>query len=307
MISEIQNKIKELKKQKDICILAHIYQNREIVEIADFAGDTLQLAEYAENIKNENIVFCGVKSMAETVKILSPSKHIYLSDISAVCPLTEQITPELITQMKAVEPERTVVSHINTTAAVKAVSDVCVTSENAVNIVKGISDNRILFIPDCNLGDYVKRSVPEKDIRLVQSSCPVHSSVTVKDVEKAKKLYPYALLLVCPECPPDVVELADYVGSATGIINFSKQSENKNFIISAEANIKDTLQHECPDKNFCLLSKNLICNNIHITTLCDVYNVLKSVENNNYNEIMMTDNEIQASIKCILKMRETKI
>lgn len=304
MISEIQNKITNLKEQKDVCILAHAYQNRDIIEIADFVGDSFQLSKYAKNVENTNIIFCGVRFMAETAKILSPSKHVYLSNISATCPMAEQITPELILQMKQVEPERTVVSYINTTAALKAVSDICVTSATAVNIVKNIPNNKILFIPDCNLGDYVKKCVPEKDIRLVHGGCPIHSSVTVNDVKKAKELYPDALLLVHPECTPQVVELADYVGSTTGIINFAKQSDKKSFIIGTEISIKDTLQHECPDKKFSILSKKLVCNDMHLTTLCDVIDVLDSIGNSDFYEIKMTDEQINASLKCILKMQE---
>ena len=304
MISEVQNKITELKKQKDVCILAHAYQNRDIIEIADFVGDSFQLSKYAKNVENKNILFCGVRFMAETAKMLSPSKHVYVSNISATCPMAEQITPEMILQMKTVEPERTVIAYINTTAELKAVSDVCVTSATAVKIVKNIPNDKILFIPDCNLGDYVKKSIPEKDIRLVHGGCPVHTSVTVDDVRKAKELYPDALLLVHPECIPEVVELADYVGSTTGIINFAKQSDSKEFIIGTEISIKDTLQHECPEKNFYLLSKKLMCPDMKITTLCDVLNVLESIGNSDFFEMKMSESDIEKSVKCIYEMQK---
>lgn len=302
MISEVQKEIKKLKKQKDVCILAHIYQNRDVAEIADFVGETFQLAEYAEKSENKNILLCGIKSVAETVKMFVPKKHVYVSDISAVCPVSEQITPELVAQMKAVESDRTVVTHINTTAALKAVSDVCVTSSTAVQVVKNIPNDKILFVPDCNLGDYVKKSIPKKDIRLVPGTCPIYTKITVEDVLKSRKFYPEALLLVNPKCPPDVVEMADYVGSAKGIIDFAEQSDKKEFIIGAEIAVKDILQHQCPEKDFYLLSKNLICYNMKLTTLGDVLHILKIFDSNDFYKINIEKNEIECSMKCVKKM-----
>lgn len=304
MIKEVQEKIIELKKEKDVCILAHAYQNRDIIEIADFVGDSFQLSRYAQGVKNKNILLCGVKFMAETVKILSPEKNVYISNISATCPMAEQITPELITQMRNVEPERTVVAYINTTAAVKAVSDVCVTSSTAVKIVENIPNDKILFIPDGNLGDYVKKSVPQKDIRLLNGGCPVHTSVSAEDVKMAKTLYPDALLLVHPECIPEVVEQADYVGSTSGIMNFAKQSDKKNFIIGTEISIKDSLQHECPNKHFVSLSKNLVCPDMKLTTLGDVLYVLEDIGNSDFYKINIDDDIMKRALKCIEKMQE---
>lgn len=307
MIKEVQEKIRKLKTEKDVCILAHAYQNRDIAEIADFTGDSFQLGKYAQSVENKNILLCGVKFMAETIKILSPEKNVYISNISATCPMAQQITPGLITQMRNVEPERTVVAYINTTAEIKAVSDVCVTSSTAVKIVKNIPNDKILFVPDSNLGDYVKKSLPQKDIRLVHGGCPVHTSVSVSDVKKTKTLYPDALLLVHPECIPEVVELADYVGSTSGIINFAKQSERKTFIIGTEVSIKDTLQHECPEKHFISLSKNLVCPDMKLTTLGDVLCVLNDIGNSHFYEINIDDDIIEKAGKCIEKMQELSI
>ena len=307
MIKELQEKIREIKKEKDVCILAHAYQNREIAEIADFTGDSFQLGKYVQSVENKNILLCGVKFMAETVKILSPEKNVYISNVSATCPMAEQITPDLITQMRNVEPERTVVAYINTTSAVKAVSDVCVTSSTAVKIVENIASDKILFIPDSNLGDYVRKSVPQKDIRLVHGGCPVHTSVSAEDVKNAKALYPDALLLVHPECIPEVVELADYVGSTSGIINFAKQSDRTNFIIGTEISIKDALQHECPEKHFISLSKNLVCPDMKLTTLGDVLCVLNDIGNSHFCEINIDDDIIEKAGKCIEKMQELSI
>ncbi|MGN1458391.1 MAG: quinolinate synthase NadA [Acutalibacteraceae bacterium] len=307
MIKEVQEKIRKLKTEKDVCILAHAYQNRDIAEIADFTGDSFQLGKYAQSVENKNILLCGVKFMAETIKILSPEKNVYISNVSATCPMAQQITPGLITQMRNVEPERTVVAYINTTAEIKAVSDVCVTSSTAVKIVKNIPNDKILFVPDSNLGDYVKKSLPQKDIRLVHGGCPVHTSVSVSDVKKTKTLYPDALLLVHPECIPEVVELADYVGSTSGIINFAKQSERKTFIIGTEVSIKDTLQHECPEKHFISLSKNLVCPDMKLTTLGDVLCVLNDIGNSHFYEINIDDDIIEKAGKCIEKMQELSI
>lgn len=238
--------------------------------------------------------------MAETAKMLNMDKKVYLANGGAGCPMAEQMDPAMLKYMKEKEPDRKVVAYINTTAALKAYCDVCVTSSSAVNIVKKMEGDKILFIPDCNLGAYVKEQVPEKDIKLVQGGCPIHASVTKEEAEAAKKLHPKALLLVHPECVPAVVAQADYVGSTSGIISYAKKSDNKQFIIGTELEIAETLQYECPDKEFFLLSKKLICPNMKITTLVDVLNTLESPEKGY--EIKMTESEAKQSKKCIDEM-----
>lgn len=299
-IREMQDRVLQLKKEKDFCILAHSYIKREIIEIADIVGDSFKLSQDVCNAKQKNILFCGVHFMAETAKMLNMDKHVYLANGLAGCPMAEQMEPEMLLYMKKHEPERKVVAYINTTAALKRHCDVCVTSSSAVEIVRKMEADKILFIPDCNLGDYVKNSVPEKDIKLVQGGCPIHASVTVEEVEAAKAAHPEALLLVHPECVPKVVEKADYVGSTSGIINYAKKSDAKQFIIGTEYEIAETLQYECPDKEFYILSKKLLCPNMKLTTLVDVLNTLEHPENGF--EINMTEEEASSARRCIDEM-----
>ena len=263
MISDIQKKILELKKEKNTVILAHSYQAKEIIEIADETGDSYALSVAASKYKEcDSFIMCGVHFMAETVKMLSPDKRVFLANEDAGCPMAEQMDPVIISQLKEKEPDRTVVAYINTTAALKTVCDVCVTSSTAVKICEKIENNKILFIPDCNLGSYVKKQLPDKDIKLLQGGCPVHASVTIHELETAKNKHPDALVLVHPECRPEIAEAADYVGSTSGIMNFAKESNNKEFIIGTEISITEHLQYEYPDKDFYNLSKKILCPNM---------------------------------------------
>ncbi len=301
MIRDIQDKIIKLKKEKDICILAHSYQAREIVEVADFVGDSFQLSVMAKKAPQKTVIMCGVRFMAETVKILSPEKTVYLANPIAGCPMAEQMDKELIEAVKQKNPEYTVVAYINTTAELKTICDVCVTSSSAVKIVDKIENNNILFIPDCNLGAYVAEQLPEKNIKLLQGGCPIHACVTVNDVAKAKALYPEALLLVHPECVPDVVKKADFVGSTSAIMEYAQNSDKKEFIIGTEISIAEHLQYLCPDKKFYFLSKKLICPNMKSTSLIDVLNCV----NENGGEIINLDDQtIISARKCIDKMIE---
>ena len=278
-VRELQEEILRLKKETNTVILAHCYQAREIVEIADFVGDSYKLSVDAKNADAENIIFCGVHFMAETAKILAPQKRVFLANKNAGCPMAEQMDAEMISMLKERDPERTVVAYINTTASLKTVCDVCVTSSSALKIIRAIDSDKILFIPDCNLGDYVKRSVPEKDIKLLNGGCPTHARVTVKEVKKAKEEHPDALFLVHPECVPAVVNLADYVGSTSGIMNYAKQSDAKEFIIGTETSIAEHLQYDCPEKKFYPVTKDIVCHNMKITTLPDVYSTLTGMNN----------------------------
>lgn len=301
-ISELQAEIIRLKKETNTAILAHSYQAREIVEIADFTGDSYKLSVDAKNVDAENILFCGVHFMAETAKMLSPQKRVFLANQLAGCPMAEQMDADIIAQLKEREPDRTVVAYINTTASLKTVCDVCVTSSSALKIVKELENDKILFIPDCNLGDYVQKNVPEKDIKLLQGGCPVHSSVTLTDLERAKAAHPDALVLVHPECVPKVVEAADYVGSTSGIMSFAVKSDAKEFIIGTELSIAEHLQYECPEKAFYPLSKKILCPNMKLTTLPDVYRSLVGMNNGGAFEILMEDELIKKAKKCIDEM-----
>ncbi len=275
MLKDIQNEILKLKKEKDICILAHSYQAREIVEIADFSGDSYALSVKASEVSNKNVIMCGVKFMAETVKILSPEKRVFLAHPDAGCLMADMADKEIISEIKEQNKDYTVVAYINTTADLKTICDVCVTSSSAVQIVKNIKNNNILFIPDCNLGAYVAQQLPEKNIKLIQGGCPVHAQVKPEEVKNAKEKHPNADVLVHPECIQEVVKLADFVGSTSAIMEYAKKSEKKEFIIGTELSIAEHLSYECPDKKFYYLSKNLICKDMRLTTLMDVYNCIK--------------------------------
>ncbi|HBI63652.1 MAG TPA: quinolinate synthase [Clostridiales bacterium] len=299
MIRTIQDEILRLKKEKDVCILAHSYQAREIAEIADFVGDSYQLSVQATTAPQKTVILCGVRFMAETVKILSPEKTVYLANPIAGCPMAEQMDRDLISMWKRANPDYTVVAYINTTAELKTICDVCVTSSSAVKIVKKLDSSKIVFIPDCNLGQYVAEQVPEKEIQLLQGGCPIHAAVTAKDVERARAAHPHALLLVHPECVPAVVRQADFVGSTSAILNYAKQSDAKQFIIGTEISIAEHLQYDCPDKEFYPLSKQLICPNMKATTLMDVLHVLQGRAGE---EIRMEEETRLAAKHCIDKM-----
>ena len=300
-IREVQDEILKLKKEKDICILAHSYQAREIVEIADYAGDSYQLSVMASQAPQKNMLMCGVRFMAETVKILSPQKKVLLSNAIAGCPMAEQMDKELISSVKEMYPDYTVVAYINTTAELKTICDVCVTSSSAVKIVNGIKNDNILFIPDCNLGDYVAKQLPHKNVKLLQGGCPVHAAVTEKQAIKAKQAHPNALVLTHPECIPAVLKHSDFIGSTSAIMEYAEKSTATEFIIGTENSIAEHLQFACPDKKFYYLSKNLICQNMKATSLMDVYNCLKGTSGE---EIILDNETIVKAKQCIDKMIE---
>ncbi len=298
-ISQMQKKIIELKKENDVCILAHSYQAHEILEVADFTGDSYKLSVDASKVKNQNILMCGVRFMAETCKILSPEKSVFLAQPCAGCQMADQMDKELISGVKKMYPDYTVVAYINTTADLKTICDVCVTSSSAVKIVNNIENKNILFIPDCNLGNYVAKQCPDKNIKLLNGGCPIHACITVDDVKKCKAAHPEAELLVHPECTPEVTELADYAGSTSGIMNYAVSSDKKEFIIGTEISIAEHLQYECPDKKIYPLSLKLICPNMKATTLADVYNCLLGIGGE---EILLDEKTISSAKKCIDEM-----
>lgn len=295
-IKEMQDEIMRIKKEKDICILAHAYQSHDIWEVADYVGDSFGLAQRAAEAPQKTMIMCGVRFMAETVKLLSPEKTVYLPEPDAGCPMADQINYDLLATLREKNPDYTVVAYVNTTTEVKTLSDVCVTSSSAVKIVKNMPEKDILFIPDCNLGSWVKKQVPEKNIKLVSGGCPTHVRVTVKDVEKAKAAHPNALLLVHPECLKEVTELADYAGSTTGIMDYAAKSDAKEFIIGTENSIVSHLQLAHPEKRFYALSKDCVCHNMKMTTLGDVYNC---VVNGEGESITLTEETMQKARKSI--------
>lgn len=300
-VRDLQDEILKLKRDTDTCILAHSYMSEEICEIADFCGDSYALAVKAKSAPNKNVIMCGVRFMAETVKMLSPDKRVYLANPAAGCPMAEQMDREEIAEVKKLYQGFAVVAYINTTATLKTIADVCVTSSSAVKICRAIPEKNILFIPDINLGTYVKNQVPEKNFKLLSGGCPTHAKIDEEDALAAKKAHPQALFLVHPECRPSVVKHADFVGSTSGIMDFARKSDAKEFIIGTENSIVQHLQFACPEKKFFSLSKDLVCHNMKITTLADVYNCLKGEGGE---EMVMDGELIAAAVKCIEKMIE---
>ncbi len=301
MIKDLQNQIMELKRERDICILAHSYMCEEICEVADFTGDSYALSVKAKNAPQSTVIMCGVRFMAETVKMLSPQKKVILANPAAGCPMAEQFDKEVIGEVKKMYPDYAVVAYVNTTAELKTIADVCVTSSSAVKICRALPDKNILFIPDINLGTYVKNQVPEKNFKLLSGGCPTHAKIEKSDVLTAKSAHPAALFLVHPECRPEVVALADYVGSTSGIMDFAEKSDGKEFIIGTENSIVQHLQFKCPEKKFYPLSKDLVCHNMKITTLPDV---LSCVLGRGGEEIVMDEKLRVQAVKCIERMIE---
>lgn len=293
---EMQDRILQLKKENDVCILAHAYQSHDIWEVADYVGDSYGLSVQASKSDCKNVLMCGVRFMAETVKILSPEKRVLLSNSEADCPMANQMDADMILQLKEQNPGYAVAAYVNTTSELKTVCDVCVTSSSAVKIIKNMDAQDILFIPDCNLGEWVARQVPEKNIKLVHGGCPTHVRVSERDVNKAKALHPNALLLVHPECLPEVSQKADYVGSTTGIMDYAKNSDQKEFIIGTENSIVQHLQFMCLDKRFYPLSKDCVCHNMKMTTLGDVLNCVEGIGGE---EITLSDEVMTKARACL--------
>ena len=296
---QLQDEIIRLKKEKDICILAHAYQSHNILEVADYVGDSFGLSQQAAKASQKNVLMCGVRFMAETVKILSPEKNVFLSHAEAGCPMAEQISVEELKELKKKYPNHTVVAYINTTAELKTLCDVCVTSASAVNIVKNIENKDILFIPDCNLGQWVASKVPEKNFTFIKGGCPSHLRITVDDVKSAKAAHPNAKILIHPECLPEVSAYGDFLGSTTAIMDYAKSSTETEFIIGTENSIVEHLQFTCPDKRFYPLSKNCVCENMKLTTLADIYQCLIG---NGREEILLDETTIQKARVCIDRM-----
>ncbi len=261
------NFIARKKQELNAIIIAHYYQLPEIQEVADFVGDSLQMARQAAATDARVIICCGVKFMAESAKILSPEKTVILPDIQAGCPMADMITAEQLLGMKAAHPNAAVVCYVNSSAEVKAESDVCCTSSNAVNVVKSIPEAQpIIFVPDRNLGSYVESQTGRKMI-LWEGCCPIHDVLTLKDVEKQKLLHPDALLVVHPECPPAVCREADVVCSTGGMLQYVKKSKAREFIIGTEEGFLHTLRENCPDKQFYLARTGFQCRDMKFISL----------------------------------------
>lgn len=266
--------INKLKKEKDAVILSHYYQRPEIQELANYVGDSFALSKLAKTLPNKIIVFCGVHFMAESAKILSPEKTVLLPAPDAGCPMADMVTPEDIISLRRQYPSAAVVCYVNSSANVKAECDICCTSSNAINIVKNLPQRDIIFVPDQNLGQYVAKQLPEKNIILFNGYCITHHKITIKNVDDARKSIPDAIFVVHPECQPEIVEKADFAGSTAEIIDFITNSQNKKFIIGTEMGVLHEIQKLNPDKKLYMLNSGLVCPNMKKTTVENVYNAL---------------------------------
>lgn len=270
--------IQVLKKQRNAVIVAHNYQVDDVQEIADIVGDSFALSKYCATNPADVIVFCGVHFMAESAKILSPQKTVLLPEPDAGCPMADMVTAEALREEKKRHPNAVVVCYINSSAEVKAECDICCTSSNALQIIRSIKEEEILFVPDQNLGSFIAAQVPEKKIILWKGFCITHHRIRPDEVEKIKQAHPDAKLLVHPECQPDIVALADFVGSTKQIIDHASTSKADKFIIGTEMGVLYKLKKDNPDKTFYLMSQGLICPNMKKTSLNSVYEALRDMK-----------------------------
>ena len=298
-----RNLIKEIlawKKKREAIILAHVYQPGEIQDIADFTGDSLFLSQQAAKTKAKVIVFCGVQFMAETASILSPEKIVLLPEIKSGCPLADMAPAEKVKSKIKELPEALVVSYVNSSAVVKSLSDYCCTSANAVQVARSIpAEKNILFLPDMNLADFTARKA-KRNIIPWQGYCPTHHLLTKEDVIKVKKLHPKALLLVHPECRPEVCNLANYIGSTRGIIEFAGNNPANEYIIGTELGILHPLKKNNPEKQFFAASEKMICKDMKLITLEKVLSSLQNLEP----RIIVPEDIREKSLKALNRMIE---
>src|SRR3989338_6204995 len=274
----LHEKVLRLKKERNAYIVAHNYQNYEVQEVADILGDSLAISKAAIGTGSDMIVFCGVDFMAETAKILNPEKKVILPVREADCPMALMVTGEKLREKKKEYPDAAVVCYVNSSADVKAESDIACTSSNAIQIVKSLPQKKILFVPDKNLGHYVQRFCPEKEIILWQGFCTTHIRVTAEEVKQAKTRYPNAPFIAHPECPPDVIDLADFVCSTSGFSSYIAKSPADTFIIGTEVGIIFKLKKDHPTKRFIMPTEQFVCQTMKMTTLGWVAHALETME-----------------------------
>ena len=278
MVLTMRERIEQLKKEKDIVILAHYYVDGEVQEIADLVGDSYFLAKKATEVSQQNILFCGVSFMGESAKILNPGKRVIMADEFADCPMAHMVDIAKIQQVREQYPDVAVVCYVNSTAEIKAYSDVCVTSSNALRVVQSLPNKHIFFIPDNNLGRYISTLVPEKEFIFNDGFCHVHTSIHRENVEEAKKLHPNAPVLTHPECTADVLEISDFIGSTSEILDYATKSDAKEFIICTEMGIFFELEQKNPDKRFYSVGHRQFCPNMKKITLEKVVRAMEEME-----------------------------
>ena len=297
-MEDLKRKIDKLKNAKNAVILGHNYQIEEVQLIADYLGDSLELSKIASETDNKMIVFAGVKFMAETAKILSPQKTVLLPRLDAGCPMADMITVDELKELKQEHKNAKVVTYVNSSVEIKAESDVCCTSANAVSVVKNIDADEVIFIPDRNLGTYVGKMVPEKKIILFEGYCYVHDKIKKEEIEEMRNFYPEAEFLVHPEARMEVINLADKVFSTSGMLRYAKKSDKKQFVIVTEQGLIERLKRENPEKEFYPAVKPKICSNMKKTALIDIFN---SLEKNQY-EINIEESILQRAYNALNKM-----
>ncbi len=296
----ITEEIRQLKKEKDAVILAHYYVSGEVQELADYIGDSFYLSKIAVSLKEKTIVFCGVSFMGESAKILNPKKTVLMPDMQADCAMAHMADEETIQKMREEYDDLAVVCYINSTAELKQYSDVCVTSANAVKIVKALPNRNIFFIPDRNLAHYVASQVPDKHFIYNEGFCPIHDTMELKEIEELKEIHPAAEILVHPECSQKVVEQADYVGSTSGIISYAKESRGREFIVCTEEGVRYMLEKENPEKAFHFTKTVPVCRDMKQITPAKIRHVLLTGEN----EVHMDSAMIAACQKPLKRMLE---
>ena len=273
---ELKQEIRQLLDQHNAILLAHNYQRDEIQEIADITGDSLALAMAAAETEHKVIVFCGVHFMAESAAILAPDKVVILPRPDAGCPMADMVTAEGLRAMKAEHPDATVVTYVNSSAAVKAESDICCTSSNAVNVVNSLDVDEVILVPDYNLARYIAKHT-DKTCHFWKGYCPTHDRLTVDDVQRAKQEHPDALFMAHPECTPEILDLADHICSTSGMYAFASENPAQKFIIGTEMGILYRLRKENPEKEFILPTSALICPNMKLTSIEDVLKSLQTM------------------------------
>jgi len=297
-MNDLQQKIIELKKKKNALILAHFYQTMDIQEIADHVCDSFEMARLAHSAEQELLIICGVHFMAESAKILNPGKTVLLPKCDAGCPMADMIVPGDVLALREKYPNAAVVCYVNSSAAVKAVSDICCTSSSAERIVRALSENQIIFIPDRNLGAYISSKVPEKEFIFHAGWCPVHDCVGIDDVLAARKAHPDAKLLIHPECRGDVLGHADFIGSTAEIIQFALDSKTSEFIIGTEYGVAEHLLSLAPEKRFFPLTDSFECEDMKKTRLSDVLDSLES----GIHEMVLSGDEVDAARRSLERM-----
>ncbi|MBD7970906.1 quinolinate synthase NadA [Paenibacillus gallinarum] len=277
MNRELKERLKVLKKERNAIILAHYYQRDEIQEVADFRGDSFLLAQKAAETDAEVIVFCGVHFMGESAKILAPNKKVIIPDERAGCPMADMVNVEGLRKLKEQHPNAKVVTYINSSAEIKAETDICCTSANAVKVIQSLDAEEIIWVPDKNLGHYVQQHTDKKMI-IWEGYCNTHDMLTIKDVVEIRAKYPDAEFVVHPECRPEVVEMGDFVGSTTAILEYCKKSDRKQFIVGTEDGTGYQLRVDSPDKTFHFATKFLVCPNMKVNNLKKLVKALETMK-----------------------------